>query len=138
MSMLTLECDELREKAKLLRAHADGLSAPYVVPSTKELMALAMLDSAKRMEDAADTIEGLRDRLQADAMGGGTCEWLSVESCHSFAGPGWECSNCGHEVGEYEHDFYNCCPICCAKVREEESVWSARQTVTTSSIAASK
>ena len=51
-------------------------------------------------------------------LGSGTCEWLPVESCHTFAGPGWECSNCGHEVGEYEHDFYNCCPICCAKVVE--------------------
>lgn len=59
-----LECDELREKARLLREHVDGLSAPYVIPSTKELMALTMLDSASRMEQAADTILELRDDLQ--------------------------------------------------------------------------
>jgi hypothetical protein len=55
---------ELREKAKLLRGHAEGLNAPYVIPSTKELMALTMLDSAGRMEEAADTIISLRNRLQ--------------------------------------------------------------------------
>ena len=64
MSVLSSQADELREKARLLRAHAEGLSAPYVIPSTKELMALTMLDSASRMEEAADTIESLRDRLQ--------------------------------------------------------------------------
>ena len=69
MSMLTAQVDELREKAKLLRTHADGLNAPYVVPSTKELMALTMLDSASRMEQAAYTIESLRDRLQAATLG---------------------------------------------------------------------
>jgi hypothetical protein len=62
--MLSAQCDELREKAKLLRGHAEGLNAPYVIPSTKELMALTMLDSAGRMEEAADTIISLRNRLQ--------------------------------------------------------------------------
>lgn len=64
MSMLSHQADELRDKAKLLRAHVDGLAAPLVVPSTKELMALTMLDSASRMEEAADTIISLRNRLQ--------------------------------------------------------------------------
>ena len=63
MSMISSQCDELREKAKLLRGHVDGLSAPYVIPSTKELMALTMLDSADRMERAADTIWELRCKL---------------------------------------------------------------------------
>lgn len=64
MSMTSGQCDELREKAKLLRGHVDGLSAPYVMPSTKELMALTMLDSAGRMEQAADTILELREMAQ--------------------------------------------------------------------------
>lgn len=64
MSVLSVQVGELRDKAKLLRAHADGLAAPFVVPSTKELMALAMLDSASRMEEAAYTILSLQDRLQ--------------------------------------------------------------------------
>ena len=59
--------------------------------------------------------QAIADELNAE-LGSGTCEWLPVEYCHAFAGPGWECSNCGYEVSEYEHDFYNCCPICCAKV----------------------
>ena len=69
MSMLSNQCDELREKAKLLRSHVDGLTAPLVVPSTKELMALTRLDSASRMEEAADTIENLRNRLHARQHG---------------------------------------------------------------------
>lgn len=73
MSMLSAQCAELRDKAKLLRGHADGLKAPYVIPSTKELMMLTMLDSATRMEEAADTIVSLRDRLQAAELGSGTC-----------------------------------------------------------------
>lgn len=64
MSILSAQCDELRDKAKLLRGHADGLKAPYVIPSTKELMMLTMLDSATRMEEAADTIEELSAKLQ--------------------------------------------------------------------------
>ena len=56
---MSMQADELRSKAKLLRSHADGLAAPLVIPSTKELMALTMLDSASRMEQAADTIEKL-------------------------------------------------------------------------------
>lgn len=64
MSILSEQIKELREKAELLRGHVDGLTAPLVVPSTKELMALTMLDSANRMEDAADTIESMRGKLQ--------------------------------------------------------------------------
>lgn len=63
MSMISSQCDELMDKAKLLRMHAEGLGAPYVVPSTKELMAMAMFDSATRMERAADTIWELRNKL---------------------------------------------------------------------------
>ena len=63
MSMINGQCDELREKAKLLRMLAKGLEAPYVVPSTKELMAMAMFDSATRMEGAADTIWEMRNKL---------------------------------------------------------------------------
>jgi len=63
MSMISRQCDELRDKAKLLRMLAKGLEAPYVVPSTKQLMAMAMYDSATRMEGAADTIRELREKF---------------------------------------------------------------------------
>ena len=89
MSMLSAQCDELREKAKLLRIHVDGLSAPYIVPSTKELMAITMVDSAGRMEDAADTIESLRDRLQADVLRRGTCTNIAPDYLDFL------CSRCG-------------------------------------------
>ena len=64
MSMLTSQCDRLRDRAKELRTLAPGLSAPYVVPSTKETMALAMQSAASELEQAADAIEGLRDALR--------------------------------------------------------------------------
>ena len=98
--MLSAQCDELRDKAKLLRGHADGLKAPYVIPSTKELMALTMLDSAMRMEEAADTIISLRDRLQASELGSGTCIVT-----HDF-----KCSNCGKQIGVVRNcEMYETC-----------------------------
>jgi len=86
------QADELRDKAKLLRGHADGLKAPYVIPSTKELMALTMLDSATRMDEAADTIISLRDRLQDAELGSGTCraELNGMSSLNGFFDGGSE------------------------------------------------
>jgi len=64
MSMLTAQVEILRDRAHELCMLADGLSAPYVIPSTKETMFLAMKSAASEMREAADTIESLRDRLQ--------------------------------------------------------------------------
>lgn len=63
MSMISAQCDELRERAKELRNLAPDPDVPYLVPSTKEIMALAMRSAAGEMEDAADTIWQLRCRL---------------------------------------------------------------------------
>lgn len=63
MSMISAQCDELRERAKELRNLAPDPDVPYLVPSTKETMALAMRSAASEMEDAADTIWQLRCRL---------------------------------------------------------------------------
>ena len=60
---------ELREKAKLLRGCVDSLTAPYIIPSTKELMALTMLDSAHRMEDAADELDAMAHTRWAELFG---------------------------------------------------------------------
>ena len=62
--MLTSQCDELRDRAKELRMFARGLGAPYILPDTKETMAVAMDTAASRMEEAADTILTLRDMAQ--------------------------------------------------------------------------
>lgn len=63
MSMLSAQCDELRERAKELRSLAPDPNVPYLVPSTKEIMALAMASAASEMESAADTIWELRCKL---------------------------------------------------------------------------
>ena len=64
MSMLSSQCERLRDRADELRMLASGMDAPYIVPSTKETMALSMHSAASAMREAAYTIEGLRDRLQ--------------------------------------------------------------------------
>jgi rubrerythrin len=64
MSMISGLIDGLRERAKELRNLAPDPDVPYLVPSTKETMALAMRSAASEMEDAADTIWQLRDDLQ--------------------------------------------------------------------------
>ena len=61
--MLSSTCEMLRDRAKELRNLAPDYDAPYLVPSTKETMALAMRSAASEMELAADTICGLRDKL---------------------------------------------------------------------------
>ena len=63
MSMLSAMRDELRERAKELRGLAPDPAVPYLVPSTKETMALAMRSAASEMEDAANTIWELRCKL---------------------------------------------------------------------------
>ena len=98
-------CDPLKERiAELLRCLENDWHIHASWDGLRKFWCIELNEEGVRMRDAE--------------LGSGTCEWLPVESCHTFAGPGWECSNCGHEVGEYEHDFYNCCPICCAKVVE--------------------
>lgn len=72
-SMLSAQVDKLRERAKELRSLAPDPAVPYLVPSTKETMALAMRSAASEMEDAADTIWELRgmmhkERAEADKL----------------------------------------------------------------------
>ncbi len=64
MSMISSQCDKLRERAAELRNLAPKPEVPYLVPSTKETMALAMGSAASEMEQAADLILELRDDLQ--------------------------------------------------------------------------
>ena len=65
MSMLSAQYDRLRERAKELRDLAPDPTVPYLVPSTKETITLAMQSAASEMEDASDAILSLRDRAQA-------------------------------------------------------------------------
>lgn len=111
-SILGSQIKELRDKAKLLKAHADGLSAPFVIPSTKELMALTMLDSASRMEEAADTVESLRDRLQDSE-----CDVVKSYGKHPVTNNEvvlYNCSKCGMWIGLSA----NYCGNCGARIRK--------------------
>lgn len=62
MSMLSSLRDRLRDRAKELRSLADGLAAPCLATSTKEIMALAMIAAASDLEAAADMILELRNQ----------------------------------------------------------------------------
>lgn len=135
MSMLSAQADELRDRAHELKMLASGMDAPYIVPSTKETMALAMASAASEMREAADTIMSLRDRLQETVE---TCELTifadvpfdvdyEIEgygSGHDYAALA-ECSKCGayvivppayHHVLTYDGDEvyqpYRYCPNC--------------------------
>ena len=90
MSMLTAQCDKLRKRATELRQGrwSDGA------------------DDAALMDDAANTIENLRNRL--------------TETCHDvgFAPYFFECSECGktHLRNAAYVDMPNYCPECGRKV----------------------
>lgn len=58
------ENDRLRERASELRSLAPDPDVPYLMPSTKEIMALAMRSAASEMEQAADLILELRNDLR--------------------------------------------------------------------------
>ena len=58
MSMLSTQCDKLRKRAKNLRMYGSNGFGPINAVNTE------MIESANEMEQAADTIESLRERLQ--------------------------------------------------------------------------
>ena len=64
MSMLTAQCDELRETAADLREHSTFVGFGGIFNINDE-----MVDAARQMEDAADTIMDLRDRLTEERSG---------------------------------------------------------------------
>ena len=88
MSMLTAQCDRLRETAdeveRIKHNNADWLWRDGIT----------LMDAARELRDAADTIEGLRNRL------------TDVVLCHSDAnddgeGNDWRyCPECGRKVDD--------------------------------------
>ena len=103
MSLLSEQVKGLRERALILRQGdwSDGR------------------EDALMMEEAADTIESLRDRLQADATGG-TCkvngttlwdwEWADYVAYYEHE------LSCGHTAITMEQEPPNYCDECGAKV----------------------
>jgi len=94
MSMLTAQVDELRTASTWVSLYLAG--ATNAIP----------MNTAILLRDAADTIEGLRNRL--------------TETCHDvgFAPYLFECSECGktHLRNAAYVDMPNYCPECGAKV----------------------
>ena len=101
MSMLTAQCDKLRETAVYLRAHSTFVGSDGLVNINHK-----MVDAARQMDDAAATIENLRNQL--------------TETCHDvgFAPYFFECSECGntHLRNAAYVDMPNYCPECGRKV----------------------
>lgn len=109
MSMLTSQCDKLRETAADLRAHSTFVGFGGAVNRDPMLF-----DAAQQMEDAADTIEELRNRL------------TDVALCHNIAPDYLDflCDSCGfvhyhsdeNDGGDGNRWLY--CPNCGRKVFE--------------------
>ena len=111
MSMLSNQIERLWDMAKELRMLAPGLNAPFIVPSTKETMALSMQSAASEMEQAADTIERLRERLQDEVLRG-ECEFVPDDE---FSIGAVKCSVCGeHWFPENDKSRFRFSP-CCGK-----------------------
>ncbi len=79
---------------------------------------------ARDLREAADTIESLRERLQAETLGAGECEPIVGDGENGVPLYQTGCSNCGCPWDW----FYNTprwdgppkhCPDCGARVREE-------------------
>lgn len=68
MSMLNLQCAQLRKRANELRRFQFDLSLPFMKSYRKDDLAFIIRSTAIELEEAADTIEGLRERLQADVL----------------------------------------------------------------------
>ena len=104
MSMLTAQCDRLRETAdeveRIKHNNADWLWRDGIT----------LTDAARELRDAADTIENLRLRLTEQ-----TC------SNNDHSGYGFRCSGCGHtraQSGEIDPTEWEYCPNCGRKVVE--------------------
>ena len=110
MSMLTAQCGKLRETAANLRAHSTFVGFGGVVNRDP-----ALFDAARQMEDAADTIENLLDRL-AEPW---TCRMDFIDTFERYDGDEeylCECSVCGGKSWEPAHDLPQYCRKCGAKV----------------------
>ena len=88
MSVLSLQIKELREKAHQFEGYQNG-------------------EISRMLRKAADTIEGLRERLQDAVLGRGECEMISFPiDQYNF---GWKCSECGHTTLDSRPAFCGGC-----------------------------
>lgn len=116
MSLLSAECDELRKLAlELIQFVNGGIVNGGSFTPEEHVMLVSSVDA---MREAADTIENLRDKMQADAWGSGTCENIAPDYLDFL------CSKCGFvhyhsdENDTGDGNEWNFCPNCGAKVRK--------------------
>lgn len=108
MSMLTMQIDKLRKAARNIQGNLGRCC--YRRKDVNEMQQVSDM-----LREAANTIESLRDRLQAAELGSGTCEnewaqfgklrcsecWLQVDSISTNTTapiPIKHCPNCGAKV----------------------------------------
>lgn len=105
MSMLTAQCDKLRETAANLRVHSTFVGFGGVV--NRDHM---VFDAARQMEDAADTIESLRGQLTEQ-----TCINVADPPEEGFwPMPHFKCFVCGAYYVTDKYVYF--CPSCGRKV----------------------
>lgn len=96
MSMLTAQCDELRDKAMLFEGYNNG-------------------EISRMLRGAADTIESLRDRLQDATLGSWECEMEYIDTYEYPDGDEdylCKCSKCGRKSWEPAHNLPKFCGGC--------------------------
>lgn len=112
MSMLTAQVDELRETAVYLRAYSTFVGHDGLVNRN-----YALFDAARLMDDAADVIENLRDRLTDTE----TCRFnvvIDQDPTPRRRGNICECDACGYRCayGFIVDERFRYCPNCGRKV----------------------
>lgn len=104
MSMLGRQIKELWRMADELDEHSAFIG--YCGSVSRDPF---IRDAVFLMREAADTIESLRDRLQAAELGNGTCEQV-LSDCNDGLMPPFtaHCSACGAEWGFTPRYCHNC------------------------------
>ena len=108
-------------QVKELRALACGLRNLYENGTNLTRVQVAGLTTAVEvMSEAADTIEGLRDRLQATVE---TCHWEYPQGVSGWRGY-CECSACGYRLYEgngINEKEWTYCPNCRREFKEVDA-----------------
>ena len=107
MSMLGSQIKELREAARNMQGNLGRCL--YRRRDVDEMQQVSVM-----LFEAADTIESLRDRLQATVE---TCHWEYPQGVSGWVGY-IVCSACGHQFVGVDEREWTCCPICRREIKE--------------------
>ena len=110
MSMLTMQIDKLRKAARNIQGNLGRCC--YRRKDVNEMQQISDM-----LREAADTIESLRNRLQAYVMWSGTCNPEETATLENVTAHVMECDMCGRTY-EHVNGAYPRCPHCGAKAVE--------------------